>query len=398
MWMGSSVSTADEWIELKNLTNEDINFDKTPWKIILSNSKEININEGLLVSNGYFLISNNEKDYEFSGGESILNIDPDIANSSLSLLNDPVTYSLYDSENNLVDEIRTPLSGENKEIKKSMERIAGCDDGTKKECWQSCYKAENLDPDSIDYATPRASNSEKSEEDDDSEEKVVYNSAIRLNEILPNPKGKESDEEYIEIYNESDSAIDLKDWILRDSSKTGTFIFPENSILESKKYLAIYRKDFKFAINNSNESIYLLNPNEEIVSSVSYTGSANENISYGLDTNSWRWSKYLTPGEKNKFSKELKFDLKKIKSGYANIPIKFEMKIKDKKKTKFKYRWDFGDGRKSYIESPSHTFYETGKFKISLTLGNGIEEKEKSFSIAIKKYPRYDVSIYRLSP
>ena len=245
---------------------------------------------------------------------------------------------------------------------------------------------------------------EPEEEDGDTDEdveEIVYNSNIRLNEILPNPKGKDGkDNEYIEIYNSENEEINLEGWILKDSSKSGKFTFTEEYKIEPKSYLVIYKKDFKFAINNSKESIYLLDPNEKIVSSTSFIETAKEGISYGVDDNDWRWSKYLTPGKKNKFSSKIKFDLKEIKSGYANVPIKFEVKMKkkNKAKSKLKYRWDFDDGRKSYVESPSHTFYEAGKFRISLTLDNGIETKEESFSIKIKKYPRYDVSIYRLSP
>lgn len=244
------------------------------------------------------------------------------------------------------------------------------------------------------------------DEDGEDDEEVIYSSKIRLNEILPNPKGKESDEEYIEIYNGENSEIDLEDWILKDSSKSGKFTFPEEeeeknkSIIKSKDYIAIYRKDFKFAINNSGESIYLLDPNEKVISSITYTGSAKEDRSYGLDDDKWRWSKYLTPDKKNKFSSKIRFDLKEVKSGYANVPIKFGVSVekKNKAKSKIKYRWDFDDERKSYVKNPSHTFYEPGKYKVSLTVDNGIEEKEDSFSIKIKKYPRYDVEIHSLVP
>ncbi|MEA1962796.1 MAG: helix-hairpin-helix domain-containing protein [Patescibacteria group bacterium] len=53
------------------------------------------------------------------------------------------------------------------------------------------------------------------------EEKINYDysAEILISEILPNPKGSDTENEFIEIYNSSGKDIDLNGWILGDESK-----------------------------------------------------------------------------------------------------------------------------------------------------------------------------------
>ncbi|MCD6149280.1 lamin tail domain-containing protein [bacterium] len=228
--------------------------------------------------------------------------------------------------------------------------------------------------------------------------KKSYSHSVYINEILPNPSGEEKLNEYIELYNSGDKNIDLSQWILKDSSKSGKFIFPENSLIKSKKFLAVHRADFKFAMNNSgSETIYFLDPNENIVFSIFYS-KAKEDVSYNFNGRGWRWSRFLTPGAENKFNSLPKIEIKKDKKVYKNIYADFKVKISDPDKDKIKVVWDFGDGRKSYKKKTRHKYKETGKYSAGLKVFDGSEEIIKKFKIKVKKFPRPKVRITRLLP
>ena len=46
MWMGSSSHTADEWIELRNMTSHDIDFSQTPYALYSNDVLKVVINVG----------------------------------------------------------------------------------------------------------------------------------------------------------------------------------------------------------------------------------------------------------------------------------------------------------------------------------------------------------------
>lgn len=55
--------------------------------------------------------------------------------------------------------------------------------------------------------------------------------AIRINEIFPNPDTPQDVGEYIELYNLSDTDIDLSGWQITDATKTGDYTFPSKTSL-----------------------------------------------------------------------------------------------------------------------------------------------------------------------
>jgi hypothetical protein len=399
MWMGSSSSIADEWIELKNISGSTVDFKLTPWSIYKNDSLMLVVDKGAVNSGKYFLVSNNPENYKFTNGQSILNIKPDFINTDISLSNTSAQYKLYDAPDNsgsLIDVADdgsgTPLAGENGAVKKSMERNADFSDGTIASSWHTCYKPENLDDGSADCGTPGAQNSEE-----EKPEPVVYADEIIINEILPNPSGDEENE-FIELYNPGDENVDLSGWTLKDAGKTSHYIFHSDTIIKSGGYLVIYRKDFKFALNNSgDESVYLMDPNGEEVSKIFYD-KANEGVSYNFDGNTWRWSRFITPGEDNKFNNLPDSKTKKDKKIFVGVYADFKAEAKDKNKDQLKFTWDFGDGHKSYKKETRHKYEKAGKYEVKLKIFDGSEEKIETFKIEVKKFPRDKVKIRSLCP
>jgi len=161
MWMGSTTNTNDEWIELKNMTNEPI--DLTNWTIenALIDHGTYVISGGVIPANGYFLISN----YDSANASSSLNVDSDIVTTSISLSNENNgNLILKDNNNVLIDNAFAWASGENSIVKRSMERNLIPNDGIQSENWHSCIDEVCNDStywdihDGDNYGTPKFEN------------------------------------------------------------------------------------------------------------------------------------------------------------------------------------------------------------------------------------------------
>lgn len=126
----------------------------------------------------------------------------------------------------------------------------------------------------------------------------TYSEAIIINEFLPNPSTDETKGEFIELYNTSNTAIDLTDWQLSDATDN---VYTLSGSIGGKQYLSIYRSDSDLALNNSGgDTVELFHPNGQLTNDVEYTDSAADDTSYALDSNSdWQWTTTVTPGKKN---------------------------------------------------------------------------------------------------
>lgn len=220
----------------------------------------------------------------------------------------------------------------------------------------------------------------------------TYPTGISITELFPNPFQSQY-EEYIELYNGTEEDVDLEGWMLRDVSKTGKYIFGESVILKSKKYLAIFKEKFKFALNNSgNESVTLFDPNGKEVSKVEYNGS-KKNTSLNLDGLRWRGSKFLTPGAENILNNEPYGKVKIDDDIFLNAYADFSVSTGDKDGEKVKVIWDFGDNHKSYLAKTRHKYKAIGKYQASVKLSDGNEDVIKNFEIEVKKFPHPKVKI-----
>ncbi len=221
-----------------------------------------------------------------------------------------------------------------------------------------------------------------------------------LSEILPNPSGDENISEFIEIYNPHNHPINLEGWTLKDASSTGSYTFTHTHTIDAEKYFVIYRKDFSFALNNSNETLSLIAPNEKVMSTFAYQ-SSKEDVSHNYDdtTKSWRMSKNITPGEKNIFNNLPEITKYTIdKNVYKNVYAQFKAQSTDKDGEKLKVRWEFGDGRKSYLWNTRHKYAHTGTYHGTLRIQDKSEEIIKHFTVTVKKYPRHHIKITKVVP
>lgn len=230
------------------------------------------------------------------------------------------------------------------------------------------------------------------------EKEKEYGKDVLITEFLPDSSGEESENEFIELYNNENKEVNLNGWTLKDSGSGKGYLIDIDLIIDSKKYLVIYRNDFDFALNNfGDEDIFLLDSRDTVIDSVKYNG-CKENVSYSFDGKKWRQSRFLTPGAENMFNNlpEVKIEVEDV--AYQDIYADFEVEAKDKDKNKLKFVWDFGDGHKSYLEKTRHKYEKIGKYFASVKVSDGSEDVVKNFTINVEKYPHREVKIVELMP
>jgi hypothetical protein len=95
-----------------------------------------------------------------------------------------------------------------------------------------------------------------------------------IDSFLPNPIGKDTDGEWIKLFNDGNETINLSGWRLKDASGK-TFIFKEQKI-KAGEYLVLDYKTTKIPLNNNGETLFLYAQNGDLVSQAGYGGVAEE--------------------------------------------------------------------------------------------------------------------------
>lgn len=246
--------------------------------------------------------------------------------------------------------------------------------------------------------TPGTLNTFDTEVPEEEPETEATSNQVTINELLPNPKGNEVAGEYIELFNNAPAAINLNGWSLADTSRS-KFVFREDTPLEPQTYLVLPRSLFKFSLNNTgSDTVSLLDPHGQTISSVTYT-NPKEDLSYSRKEDAWLFTRHLTPGEENRFSKEPKITLKSKRDGFVKKPLTFKADLKRKMgHHKLSYRWDFGDGHGSNLAEPRHAYQKKGTYRVTVRIKNTQFDAEKTFTVRIKNYPTIPVIITALKP
>ena len=123
-WMGTQASDSDQWIELYNNTEGEINL--SGWKLIVKDKFEIALS-GKIPGQGFYLLENNESATSEDANQIYIG----------SLASTGEVLELYDQFGNLVDRVYCPnrwFAGD-KDSKNSMERINPQEDGSDVDNW-----------------------------------------------------------------------------------------------------------------------------------------------------------------------------------------------------------------------------------------------------------------------
>jgi len=327
-WMGSppeegetgSQAANDEWIELYNSGETNVNI--TGWRLESADGAPVIQLEGQISAGGYFLLSR--------ANNSVNGVSADLVYpyKGNALSNNGEDLRLVDTQGNIVDRVDASSgwpAGDN-ETKQTMERTnsgwqtsqnpggtpkmqnsSGASLPTSNEqprtengelsANNSQQKTNNLQP-VTDEQQPTTNNSKLAT---DNKTSVVYPKGIIINELLPSPEGQDEEEEWIEIFNQNETQVDISSWTLSDIvGTTHKYTLPEGSIIGPKEFLVIPRPKSGIILNNSGDGIKLRNPADGLEDEVSYE-KAPTGMSFGRYGDKWQWG-IPTPGAPNKLS------------------------------------------------------------------------------------------------
>lgn len=299
------ILTADEFIELKNMTAEPVVLDG--WTIYdeVKLGEMLKIPSATIAPEGYFLIANNKKGHIFSAGASFLNIEPAFVDSSVSLNNDFFKISLRNKDGKIIDvagDKKKPYHGGlDKEVTSSMQRIDYTQYGDFEAAWEPTKERKNII--SLDYATP---------------ENTPFNNTvltkpvivpvgqqfIKFTELAVKPKedyntdGKISYlDEWIEIANTSTKTVNLSGIKIFDKS-TKSYVIEDVSIAPLS-CLVIDRKTSVISLNDSGEILSMTDLSGKIIDYVEVPRVPTKALSYAMWANKWYFTTEATVGIEN---------------------------------------------------------------------------------------------------
>lgn len=396
----SEGNSKHDFVEIYNPTDHDIDLGNFNLSKMTSSGKTYGIksplaNKGTMLKSKSFYVWASTADSEYAKS-----IKADIATSE-TLANNNAVAIINRSDSSVVDGVCWGTLDASKIdyceknsfvssfVKASMGRIDGADSDDNP---ADFFVLKNSSPGKENVKLEE----EKKEEDKTETKPKEYPTGISITELFPNPFQSQY-EEYVELYNGTNEDVDLLGWTLHDASKSGKYTFLESVVIKAKKYLAIFKKDFKFALNNSgNESVTLFDPNGKEIANAIYDGS-QKNASYNFDGSNWRWSKFLTPGGENILNNQpfgtVEIDNEVFAGAYAD----FAIATGDLDGDKVKISWDFGDGHKSYLAKTRHKYEKVGTYQASVKLSDGSEDVLKNFTVEVEEFPYPEIKIIAIN-
>jgi len=313
-WMGTKISSQNEWIELKNLTSKEINL--SGYQLQSKDGKiKIAFSEIKLPPFGLLLL-------ERSDDDTLPQIKADLIYKG-SIRNSNEALFLFDKNCQLEDKVEAnPFwpAGDN-DSKRTMERKTDLS-------WQTSF---------LPGGTPKKENSSGYFEEASQiaqKEKAISKTypKILISEVYLGSENNPKDE-FVELYNPNDQEVDLSGWYLQRKTKNAKKFssYASSKLFSNKKipgkgYLLIAREGSSFEkiadviVNKPltfNNTLVLKNPARKIVDEVFWKevppaksyGRKWENGTY-KDTNNCFYDFEIqkpTPKAKNSKAKEISF-------------------------------------------------------------------------------------------
>lgn len=236
-WMGTEVSTDDEWIELKNISSEPISLNG--WQLV-DKDKQIKVvsPQVTVPANGFFLL-------ERTNDDTILDVKADLIYQG-GLNNNKEALFLFDANCQLVDEVianaEWPMGDNNS--KKTMERKMDFN-------WQTSErpggtpKKEN----SVGFVANTIGFDAGGGGGGNTAERILAapSPKILITEIQTSDANS-SNNDFIEIYNLNATSTDISDWQLKKKNSNGAEssirVFPDNSIIAPGNYFIWMNSDY----------------------------------------------------------------------------------------------------------------------------------------------------------
>ena len=204
----------------------------------------------------------------------------------------------------------------------------------------------------------------------------TYN--LIINELFPNPEGEDDlpmpNGEFIEIFNKENFEINLENYIIRDNSNREIFITNQNTestIILPNSYLVVYTNGFNGLLNNDDfEKITLLDSNENIVDSISYS-ETKEGLTLSLYKGKWVFTQ-PSPNKENykeDENSESKIKIKKVNNENIHFGDLIEFKVEIYK----------GSTSKKIIEA----FIESDLKRVSETTKISLDSRFENYELTL---------------
>ena len=279
-------TSTDEYIVLKNISNEDVNI--TNWKLTkkTKSGKESTLfnipSETILVLQDEIVIAHNN----FSGNS-------DFKYSTKQSLANNNTLILYNNTAKIIDLVGWGATGE-------FENFAT---SNPKKHEQLVREGVDTDNNYLDFLILTNETTEVAKKETALD--FAHTGAVIINEIYPNPKGSDTINEWIEIKNVDNYTIDITGWKLKDNSSSYTIDVDDipNNLMNPGGILVLSREFTKIALNNTtDETLTLFDTNNNVSSSISYTEEVAEDTSLIWYEGSMEWTTRPTPWKENIFT------------------------------------------------------------------------------------------------
>lgn len=173
MWMGSDLSTADEWVEI--YSGSDTLLEGWYLTVVNTNKEEkiiFTFPGGVSIGSGQYIIVSN-----YDAEHSRLAEEPEYVDTAMSLPNTKLLLRLYNASGTLIDTVDDgvgePFAGENASgtgARRSMERISLVGSGSDKANWASASVSVGFDSGFTLFGTPGSARESGSASLQDSED------------------------------------------------------------------------------------------------------------------------------------------------------------------------------------------------------------------------------------
>lgn len=160
---------------------------------------------------------------------------------------------------------------------------------------------------------------------------VSVSQDIILSEILARPR--DSDEEFIELYNKGDGDVDITNWSLQDGAGKKFTVTTESvgaTTIKGKSFLVVAQSVSKLYLNNDGDSVTLFASDGTQHDSTTFP-SSEEGQSWAFLNSQWQWTTSVTKGTANKLTTP-EDDTKKAEEGKTTASG--ETSSSEKKETK----------------------------------------------------------------
>lgn len=120
-----------------------------------------------------------------------------------------------------------------------------------------------------------------------------------INELLPNPAGRDTTSEFIELLNDGVTEVNLAGYILKDKSgKT----YSLRGFLKSGDYLVLPYSLTKLNINNTGEAVFMYDPSGRLIDKAEFLLQPKEGASWARRADgTFALTDSVTPGTANQF-------------------------------------------------------------------------------------------------